>query len=284
MSLELFDTHCHVHEMVRRTTPVYDKWHEDDEKRLKADEPKRTPETILAAAREAGVHRILCVGTTLADSELALEFAAEHENMWVSIGIHPHEAHDHLSAATKRRFARLLEDGPIDGKAVAIGECGLDFFYEHSPRESQIELLKFQIELALEYDLPLSFHVREAFDDFWPIFESYRGANMRGVLHSYTDNMANLERAVKHGLYFGVNGIATFVKSEEQRVIYRTIPQQLLLLETDAPFLTPVPFRGTMCEPRHVRVTAEFLADLRGENLEDLAVVTTANARALLKV
>jgi TatD DNase family protein len=93
-----------------------------------------------------------------------------------------------------------------------------------------------------------------------------------------------MERAAKRGLFFGVNGIATFAKSEAQRVIYRTIPQRLLLLETDAPFLTPVPFRGTVCEPKHVRVTAEFLADLRGENLEDLAVTTTANARGLLKV
>jgi TatD DNase family protein len=160
----------------------------------------------------------------------------------------------------------------------------LDYFYAHSPREAQIELLKFQIELALEHDLPLSFHVREAFDDFWPIFESYRGAGLRGVLHSYTDSMANLERAIKHGLHFGVNGIATFAKDEERRVIYRTIPSKLLLLETDAPFLTPIPFRGKICESKHVRVTAEFLADLRKETLEDLAAVTTANARDLFKV
>jgi TatD DNase family protein len=126
--------------------------------------------------------------------------------------------------------------------------------------------------------------VREAFDDFWPIFESYRGANIRGVLHSYTDNAANLERAITHGLHFGVNGIATFTKGEPQLAVYRAMPKELLLLETDAPFLTPAPFRGKVCEPKHVRVTAEFLADLRSENLEDLAVATTANARALLEV
>ena len=283
-AIELFDTHCHTHEMVRRTTPVYDKWHEDDQKRHRTGDPERTPETVIAEANEAGVKGMLCIGTTLADSKLAVEFVAEKEGLWASIGIHPHEAHDHLSADAKRRFSALLEDGIGSGKIVAIGECGLDYFYEHSPRESQIELLKFQIELALEHDLPVSFHVREAFDDFWPIFESYRGANLRGVLHSYTDNAANLERAVGHGLYFGVNGIATFARNEAQLVIYRTIPQRLLLLETDAPFLTPVPFSGTLCESKHVRVTAQFLAVLRGENLEDLAVTTTANARALLKV
>jgi TatD DNase family protein len=274
--LELFDTHCHIHEMVRRTTSVYDKWHSDD--------VERTPEDVIAAAHQEGVNRMLCIGTTLTDSELAVEFVAERDGLWASIGIHPHEAAKHLTSAAKKQFAGLLKDGPGKSKIVAIGECGLDYFYDHSPREAQIDLLKFQIELALEHDLPLSFHVREAFDDFWPILESYHGAKIRGVLHSYTDNAANLEKAVQHGLYFGVNGIVTFVKSEAQRVIYRTIPQRLLLLETDAPFLTPVPFRGRVCEPKHVRVTAQFLADLREENLEDLAAATTANARALLKV
>ncbi len=282
--IDLFDTHCHIHEMVRRLTPVYDKWHEDTEKRLHAGDPKRTPDMVITAAHEAGVNRMLCVGTTLEDSELAVEFVAKREGLWATIGIHPHEAHDHLSKDTKKRFASLLEDSPLARKIVGIGECGLDYFYGRAPREAQEELLKLQIELALEHDLPLSFHVREAFNDFWPIFESYRGANLRGVLHSYTDNAANLEKAVKHGLYFGVNGIATFARSEAQLVIYRTIPRELLLLETDAPFLTPVPFRGKICEPKHVRVTAEFLADLRKETLEDLASSTTANARALCKV
>lgn len=258
--------------MVQRVTPTYDKWHSDG--------LERTPETAIAAAREAGVNRMLCIGTSLADSQLAVEFVAERENMWTAVGIHPHEAEKALSEGHLDTF-RALVGRP---KVVAVGECGLDYFYEHSSREAQIAVLKAQIELALEHNLPLSFHVREAFDDFWPLFESYRGAGLRGVLHSYTDNMANLEKAVQHGLHFGVNGIATFVRDEAQRVIYRTIPQRLLLLETDAPFLTPVPFRGTVCESKHARVTAEFLADLRGENLEDLAAVTTANARALFQV
>lgn len=270
--LELFDTHCHTHEMVRRTTPVYDKWHSDG--------VERTPESVIDAAHGAGVTRMLCIGTTLADSELAVEFVANREGQWASIGIHPHEAALHRTAALKQRFAALV----AAKKVVAIGECGLDYFYEHSPREAQIELLRFQIELALEHDLPISFHVREAFDDFWPIFESYRGAGVRGVLHSFTDNTANMERAIKHGLHFGVNGIATFAKSEASALIYRAVPAELLLLETDAPFLTPVPFRGKICESKHVRVTAEYLAELRQESLEDLAAATTANARALFRV
>jgi TatD DNase family protein len=123
--------------------------------------------------------------------------------------------------------------------------------------------------------------VREAFDDFWPVFDEFRG--LRGVLHSFTDNAANLQKALERGLYIGVNGIATFA-SEAQRVIYRTIPQQSLLLETDAPFLTPVPFRGKVCESKHTRVTAEFLSKLRDEDLAQLAQATTHSARHLFQV
>lgn len=270
--LELFDTHSHTHELVRKLTPVYDKWREDG--------VERTPEQVIGRAHEAGVNRMLCIGTSYEDSELAIEFVQNRENVWSSIGIHPHEAEITLQKGLLGAFRALV----TSDKVVAVGECGLDYFYNHSSKEAQIEVLKAQIELALEYDLPLSFHVREAFDDFWPIFESYQGANIRGVLHSFTDNMANLERAVKHGLSFGVNGIATFAKNEAQRVTYRTIPQHLLLLETDAPFLTPVPYRGKVCESKHVRDTAAFLAELREETLENLAVTTTANARALFKV
>jgi len=270
--IDLFDTHCHTHEMVQRLTPTYDKWHSSG--------IKRQPEEVIAAAHDAGVNRMLCIGTSLADSELAIDFVKGRENMWANIGIHPHEAQIALTEGHLDAFRGLV----ARPKVIAVGECGLDYFYEHSPREAQIPVLKAQIELALEHYLPLSFHVREAFDDFWPILDSYRGANLRGVLHSYTDSIANLEQAVKRGLYFGVNGIATFAKKDEQIAMYRAIPAELLMLETDAPFLTPIPFRGTICESKHVRTTAEFLADLRGTNLEDLAASTTTNARDLLKV
>ena len=213
----------------------------------------------------------------MADSELAVAFAQKHEGVWASIGIHPHEAKDHLGRDTQARFAALASLP----KVVAVGECGLDYFYGHSPKEDQAAVLRFQLELALEYSLPLNFHVREAFDDFWPIFENYRG--VRGVLHSFTDSQENMERAVAHGLYIGVNGIATFTRDEAQLVTYRTIPQHSLLLETDAPFLTPKPFRGKVCEPKHVVHTAEFLAELRGTTVSELAVTTTTNARKLFK-
>jgi len=270
--LELFDTHAHTHELLKAVTPVHDKW--------LSDGVARTPESVLAAAREAGVSRILGIGTTLADSELAIALAAKHDNVWASIGIHPHEAGKALAEGHLDAF-RALVTSP---KVIAVGECGLDYFYNHAEKGDQVKVLQAQIELALDRGLPVSFHVREAFDDFWPIFDSYRGAGLRGVLHSYTDSLANLDKAVARGLHLGVNGIATFAKAEGQLAMYRAIPREQLVLETDAPFLTPAPFRGKVCESKHVRVTAEFLAELRGENLADLAQITTANARALLQV
>jgi TatD DNase family protein len=266
-TLDLFDTHCHLHELVEPLTPVYDKW--------RSDGVERTPEGVIKAAQEAGVNRLLCIGTSYPDSELAVNFVQNRENVWASIGIHPHEAETALAEGHLDAFAALVDRD----KVVAVGETGLDYYYTHSPREAQEAMLRFQIELALAHDLPLIFHVREAFDDFWPIFESYQGA--RGVLHSFTDSVSNLERALSHGLYIGVNGIATFARQESQRVMYRTIPQRSLLLETDAPFLTPTPFRGTINEPKYTSVVAEFLSELRGEDLAELAATTTSNARDL---
>ncbi len=270
MAVQLVDTHCHIHEIEAALTPVHDKWH--------SDKAVRTGESVLETAHAAGVSKLIVIGTTLADSEVAVAFAQAHEGVWASIGIHPHEAKDHVDGAIQKRFAALA----AQSKVVAVGECGLDYFYNHSPKAEQEQVLRFQIETALAHDLPLSFHVRDAFDDFWPIFESYQ--NVRGVLHSFTDSQANMERGIGHGLYIGVNGIVTFTKNEAQLVTYRTIPQRSLLLETDAPFLTPQPFRGKVCEPKHVVQTAEFLAGLRSESFSDIASFTTANAQRLFKI
>lgn len=268
--IDLVDTHCHLQELEQALTPTHDKWF--------ADKAERTVDSVLTAAHEAGVNRMICIGTTAADSALAVQVADEYDGVFASIGIHPHEAKLHRDAAVQRDFAALAGRH----KVVAVGECGLDYYYNHSPRKDQEALLRFQIELALEYDLPLSFHVRDAFDDFWPVFDSYSG--VRGVLHSFTDSPENLEKALERGLYIGVNGIATFVRDEAKSVIYRTIPQRALLLETDAPYLTPSPHRGKVCESKHIRVTAEFLCELRGESLEELANATTANAKQLFRL
>jgi len=268
---DLIDTHCHIqsagNSAGERTTGEI--W---------AKEASLTGDSLIANAVADGVAKMICVGCDTGDSELAIDFVREREHVWASIGIHPHEAQVSLDQDVLSAFKGLV-DKP---KVIAVGECGLDYYYNHSPKEAQITVLEFQIQLALEAGLPLIFHVREAFDDFWSIFDKYPG--IRGVLHSYTDNQANLDEAIKRNLYIGVNGIATFAKNVSQLDVYRAVPLQKLLLETDAPFLTPTPYRGTINEPKRVGTTAAFLAELRGETLEQLAAATTQNAQQLFGI
>ncbi len=272
MPLNFIDTHCHIQsaglQAGERTTR--DAW-------TKAG--ISSVDELVSQAVMDGVSQMICVGCDVDDSVLAVDCAKDRNNLFASIGIHPHEAVRYASdMAEQARFAQLASAD----KVIAIGECGLDYFYEHSPRDEQLKILEFQFELAQAHDLPMIFHVREAFEDFWPVFERF--PNTRGVLHSFTDSTANMERAVAAGLYIGVNGIATFAKQPEQRAMYQAIPLENLVLETDAPFLTPVPFRGRVCEPKHLVLTAEFLASLRGDTAAEIADATTRNARILFNL
>lgn len=255
--MNLVDTHCHIH------FPDYE----------------LDPEEAIKNAADEGVTRLICVGCTLPDSKLAIQMAETHNNIWASVGLHPHEGADYVNDHIALQQFRDLAKKP---QVVAIGETGLDYYYEHSPREDQKKLLRFQLDVAVENNLPLIFHVRDAFDDFWPIFDEYKG--LSGVVHSFSAGQKELDQILKRDLCIGLNGIMTFTKKSEQLQAAKTLPLQKLLLETDAPFLTPVPFRGKICEPKHVRVTAEFLANLRGESLEQLAAASTHNAQALFNI
>jgi TatD DNase family protein len=268
--VSLTDTHCHIQEILgpaKGEAPVADKWH---------NAGITDPGQVVKAAREVGVDRLMCVGCTVEDSVLAVEFARTQASVWASIGIHPHEASRYINdLKALDRFAALA----ADPKVVAVGECGLDFYYAHSRPEDQEKILRFQLELAQKHQLPLVFHVRDAFEQFWPIFDEYPG--VRGVIHSFSSNQHDLEQIIARKLYVGLNGIMTFTKDQTQLDAARAVPLENMLLETDAPFLTPTPYRGTICEPKHIRVVAEFLALLRGDSLESIAKATTANALTL---
>jgi TatD DNase family protein len=255
--MELVDTHCHIH------FPDYE----------------LDPEQVINAASADGVTRLICVGCTLPDSKLGVEMAARHANIWASIGLHPHEGQQYVNDSSALQEFRELASCP---KVVAIGETGLDYYYNHSAKDDQEKLLRFQLALAEEYSLPLIFHVRNAFHDFWRIFDEYKG--LRGVIHSFTSDKKDLDQILSRGLYVGLNGIVTFTKDAQQLEAAKSVPLDHLLLETDAPYLTPVPFRGTICQPKHVRCTAEFLAELRGQPLDELAAATTQNAKALFNI
>lgn len=249
----LIDTHCHIHESYK--LPLAD---------------------ALQHARDAGVEQMICVGTDEESSRQAIKAAETHEALFAAIGVHPHEVKDGYT-----EVARLAEKG--SKKLVAVGEIGLDYFYTHSPRAVQLEALRAQLEVALQYTLPVIFHVRDAFDDFWPLFEEFeqKYGPIAGVLHSFTDTKENMEKAIAKGLYIGVNGISTFTKDEAQKEMFDAIPLERLLFETDAPFLTPTPYRGKINEPAYVKVVAEYHAARRGISYEEIATVSTQNARAL---
>jgi TatD DNase family protein len=240
---------------------------------------KTYPDTVVDRAHASGVNKLICVGCDLEDSKLAIDYVAKHDQTWASIGIHPHEAKHFSEDLAKQEKFRALT-GSL--KVVAIGECGLDYYYNHSDKADQIKVLEIQLQLAEDSNLPVIFHVREALDDFWPIFDNF--TSIKGVLHSYTDNLANLEQGLKRGLHFGVNGIATFTKKEDQLAVYKQIPTSNLLLETDAPFLTPIPYRGTINEPSKVEIIARFIAECRGEDLTSLAHATSSNACKLFGI
>ncbi len=272
--MELVDTHCHIQSAGKEIGIG-----ERGTREMWAKNPNLKADVLVSEAAAVEVTRLICVGCDLKDSKLAVNFVKSHDNCWASIGLHPHEAQHYAGNPAKLDEFAALTSQP---KVVAIGECGFDFYYNHSPKADQVKILKFQMELALKHDLPLIFHVREAFDDFWPLFDSYDG--LRGVAHSFTDSIGNLNKAVERGLYIGVNGIATFAKDPEQLEAYRSIPMQKLLLETDAPYLTPTPYRGSINEPKRVGNIADFMAELRGEDREVLAAETTRNARSLFGI
>lgn len=252
--MQLVDTHCHIHSL---------------------DYPLDR-ELVYSNAISDGLIGLVCVGTDLEDSLRACIFTSDHQKTWASIGIHPHMADKyHCDNKTTNKFEELLSKD----KVVAIGECGLDYFYNNSSKIAQKEILRMQIRLAQKNNLPIIFHVRSAFDDFWPIVDEFSFRN--GVIHSFSDSLHNMDQAIKRDFYLGVNGIATFTKNQEQIKMYKSVPLSNLVLETDSPFLTPSPLRGTICEPKYISITAKFLADLRSESLELIIKKTFKNSQKL---
>lgn len=246
----LIDTHCHIHD---------------------ADYPLNANE-VIERAHLAGVDKMICIGTNVVDSKLALDFANTHESVFASVGIHPHYTSDNVSD-----LENIINSN--NRKIVAIGEIGLDYYNSPTAREAQIELFQNQIELALKYNLPIVFHVRNAFEDFWPIIDNFKG--IRGVLHCFTDTMQNAQKGLDRGLYISVNGIATFTKDESQKAMFNMIPLDKLLLETDAPFLTPAPYRGKINEPAFVKNVAENYGLIRQISYDEIIRATTENAITL---
>jgi TatD DNase family protein len=226
---------------------------------------------VLERAREAGVYVVVTVASNLADSEQTVALAGAHSGVYATIGIHPHEA----SSATPQSFERLRE--LVTHRVVAIGETGLDFHYDTSPRPIQREVFSRHLELARELNLPVVVHARDADEE---VSEIIRSAGwQRGVLHCFSSGRPLLESALELGWYISFAGMITFTKWESADLL-RSVPLDRLLVETDSPYLAPVPHRGKRNEPAFVRLVVERAALLRGESTETLIATTTANAFA----
>lgn len=250
----IIDTHCHIH---------------DSEFYLE------NREEAYRESREAGVVMV-CVGTNIQSSREAVEFCRTHEACYPIVGIHPHDTKDNNTSEIRALVEANRE------QIIGIGEIGLDYFYSHSDRETQMRALREQLQIAQDFNLPVSFHVREAFEDFWLIFDEFSG--ITGVLHSFTDNQANLDEAIKRGLLIGINGISTFTKEPLQKKLFTDVPLENILLETDAPFLTPTPFRGKMNLPAYVTLVAAHQAKLKSVSPDDVIRATTTNAQKVFGI
>jgi TatD DNase family protein len=229
-------------------------------------------EAVVARAREAGVEATVTVGTDLTDSAAAVEIAARYPDVFATVGIHPHAA----STADEAALSRIRELAAAP-RVVAIGETGLDYHYDFSPREAQRAAFAAQLRLAADLGLPVVVHAREADADLEAMLREH-GRDVRGVLHSFSSGADLLRTALELGWYASFAGMVTF-KNYDGAELLRSVPADRLLVETDSPYLTPVPHRGKRNEPCRVRLVAARAAELRGETLAALDAATTRNAR-----
>ncbi|MCL6476394.1 MAG: TatD family hydrolase [Firmicutes bacterium] len=227
-------------------------------------------------AREAGVHTAIVVGYDLASSESALQVAERLDGCWASVGIHPHDAVQ-CDEDALLQLHRLASHPRV----AAIGEIGLDYYRNLSPKHAQQHALEQQIHLALQLRLPVIIHCRDAYDDLLDTLARYP---LRGVLHCFSGELHHAQRAVEMGWYLGIGGVVTFKNARTLREVVQQVPLDNLLLETDAPYLAPMPHRGKRNEPAYIPLIAQMVASLKNVPLEELATVTTQNARCLFSL
>jgi TatD DNase family protein len=247
----LIDSHCHL-----------------DFEQLAKDEAG-----VLQRARNAGVMGMLTIGTRLDQFDRVRAIAERHDNVWCSVGVHPHEAKEE-----GQRTPGVLIEATRHPKVIGIGETGLDFYYEHSPREKQAESFRTHIAASRQTGLPLIVHSRDADRETGDMLEEEaRVGAFPGVIHCFTSGPVLARRALDLGLYISISGIVTFKAADDLRAVVRGIPLERLLVETDSPYLAPVPKRGKSNEPAFVGHTAAKVAELKGVTADELARVTTDN-------
>ena len=242
---------------------------------LNADVYQGQTDSIVQAAQAQGITTLLSICTKVDEAEPLQALTALYPGVYASVGIHPHEAKTTLQERNVSQLNAWLRQHCGHPKVVCIGETGLDFYYEHSLRMEQLLVFQTQMETALEVNLPLSIHTRSADKETITFLKNY--PESRGVIHCFSGSAYLADEALALGYYISISGIATFKKAEEIRDIIKTIPLDRLLLETDAPYLAPLPVRGQQNQPAWMIHTAQCVADLKEISLSELAQITSAN-------
>ncbi|SET23318.1 TatD DNase family protein [Natronincola peptidivorans] len=253
----LFDSHAHL-----------------DDSRFDKDRDE-----ILKRAKENGVEFILNPGADLNTSIKAVNLAEKYSMMYAAVGVHPHDVKD-----MDEDTVTIIKSFTNKEKVVAIGEIGLDFHYDHSPREDQRKWFRRQIQLAQEVKLPIIVHDREAHGEVFDILEEYKAGELGCVMHCYSGSVELAKEYIKRGIYISLAGPITFKNAKKTYEVAKEIPLEWLLIETDCPYLAPVPYRGKRNEPAYVRHVAETIAEAKGISFEKVAQQTKENTKKLFHI
>ncbi|MBR5191099.1 MAG: TatD family hydrolase [Clostridia bacterium] len=231
---------------------------------------------LLVSFENNGVSGVVCCGVDIEKSKIAVGLSHKYDFVYSAVGFHPLENSEY-----KDGDLEIIKELAKDPKCVAIGEIGLDYHYEKESRENQLFLLEKQIELAKDLDLPILFHDRESHEDTLNILKKYKP---KGVLHCFSGSVEMAKEIIKLGMYIGLGGAVTFKNAVKPCEVAKFVPSDRLLLETDAPYMTPVPFRGKRCDSLHIPYTAEKIAELRGVTAQEILDLTDKNARTLFNL
>jgi len=271
------DTHCHINMMIKKNFDV-----------TLSSEQLPLASEILKQAEAQGISHIINVGTSLIESANSVYLAQSFNNISAAVGIHPNDCtatwKDDFKQIITRWFTKKNPDYLAGNKIVAIGECGLDRHYPDYNIQRQYDAFKAHIELALEHNKALIIHTRDAGDETLKVLEQYKNNNLRGVIHCFSEDQAFADYALMLGFVLGIGGTLTYPKNNSLRTIFKTVPLEKIILETDAPFLPPQDLRGQQNNPKNISLIAQFLADLRAEPLNLIAQKTTENAQKLFSL
>lgn len=248
--------------------------HLDDER---FDEDR---EILIESLKENNIDLVFNIGADIKSSKASVQLAKKFENIYAVVGVHPHDAKD-----VEEDYLDILRELSKEEKVVAIGEIGLDYYYDNSPRDIQKKVFKEQLDLAKKLDLPVVIHTRDAAQETFDILkEAAEGEKLRGIMHCYSGSVEMAMEYIKLGFYISLGGPVTFKNSKVAKEVAKAIPLDRLLIETDCPYLTPEPYRGKRNEPKYVKYTAEAIAELRGISVEEVAKATSENAKTIFGI